>query len=440
METATINDLFVIHTGSKLKAKEGKDRGLYPFYTSGNSGKYLDTFQHNTRGLIIGKGGNPNLHFAFGKFSYSTDCCMLTNKQQFVDVGYVYYYFCAFPSVLQRLYKGAGIKHISVADIKEIEIPYPSEDVQRTIVTVMSFLDEIIGKRKRCAEMLPEVLLHYYLGIINDKLWDEVKISEIATYVKTGPFGTELHVNQYRDNGEIYVFGIDDITKNNPKKRYLPISELEKYKKYLVNENDVLVSIMGTVGRSIVVPENIGLAINTKHLVDITLNQELCKPYFLSYTLENSPKVKRQIESCKHGAVMPAINKKDVSNLKLDLPSIKAQMYFEKVYHQMVNIKRNMEKEIQLLEELRQSLLAKFFKDKQTSVADDSLKMDKEPIDSTDIESLVNLIEKGGYSDLSNYDDMRSLLYKYIDEGVVEQFFDTFTQKVKIRKNETHKS
>ena len=438
MKTATINDLFVIHTRSKLKAKEGKDRGLYPFYTSGNSKSFLDTFQHNTKGLIIGKGGNPNWHFAFGKFSYSTDCCMLTNKQQLVDVEYVYYYFCAFPSVLQRLYKGAGIKHISVADIKEIEIPYPSEDVQRTIVTVLSFLDEIIGKRKKCAEMLPEVLFHYYLGIINDKLWDDVRISDIATNVKTGPFGTQLHVNQFRDNGEIYVLGIDDITKNKSQKRYLPISDLEKYNKYLVNQNDVLVSIMGTVGRSIVVPDNIGLAINTKHLVDITLNQELCKPYFLSYTLENSPKVKRQIESCKHGAVMSAINKEDVKNLKIELPSIKAQMYFEKVYHQVENIQKYMEEEIHLLEELRLSLLAKFFKDIQISVTGDSLQTDKVTKDLTDIEALIKLIDNGGFSDLSNYDEMRSLLYKYIDEGTVEQFFDTYTQKVKIRKNETH--
>lgn len=438
MKTATINDLFDIETRSKLKAKEGKDRGAYPFYTSGNSERYLDTFQHNTRGLIIGKGGNPNWHFATGRFSYSTDCCMLTNKQQFVDVEYVYYYFCAFPSVLQRLYKGAGIKHISVADIKEIEIPYSSEDVQRTIVTVMSFLDEIIEKRKRCTELLPEVLLHYYLGIINDKLWDEVKLSEIATKVKTGPFGTQLHVSQFRENGEIYVFGIDDITKNKSKKRYLPISDLEKYKKYLVNENDVLVTIMGTVGRSIVVPENIGLAINTKHLVDISLNQDLCKPYFLSYTLENSPKVRQQIESYKHGAVMSAINKDDVEKLTVDLPNLKTQMYFEKVYHQVKTLLRNLENEKRLLVELRKSLLARFFGDKQLTDLNDSSKKEKVPTGFTDIEALINLIDNGGFSDLSNYDDMRSLLYKFIDKGIVEQFFDTDTQRVKLRKNETY--
>ena len=135
---------------------------------------------------------------------------------------------------------------------------------------------------------------------------------------------------------------------------------------------------------------------------------------------------------------MSAINKEDVKNLKIELPSIKAQMYFEKVYHQVENIQKYMEEEIHLLEELRLSLLAKFFKDIQISVTGDSLQTDKVTKDLTDIEALIKLIDNGGFSDLSNYDEMRSLLYKYIDEGTVEQFFDTYTQKVKIRKNETH--
>ena len=334
MESAKINDLFVIQTNSKLKANEGKKVGQYPFYTSGEEIKYLDTFQFNTRGLIIGKGGNPNWRFANGMFSMSTDCCLLTAKQESVDIEYVYYYLCAIPIVMQRLYKGVGIKHISLADIKNIEIEYPPIEVQRTIVSVLSFLDAIIKKRQiSVVKNIPELLKSYYSQLVDNNVWDKVRISDIATEIKSGPFGTQLHVSQFKDKGEIYIYGIDDLTKKAPKTRYLSIEEKDKYKRYLVHGDDVLISIMGTVGRTKVVPKDIGLAINTKHLVDITLNQELCKPYFLAYTLENDRKVKRQIESSKHGAVMSAINMSDVKNLKITLPSIKVQMYFEEVYH-----------------------------------------------------------------------------------------------------------
>lgn len=435
MESAKINDLFVIQTNSKLKAKEGKKEGQYPFYTSGEEIKYLDTFQFNTRGLIIGKGGNPNWRFANGMFSMSTDCCLLTANQEFVDIEYVYYYLCAFSTIMQRLYKGVGIKHISLADIKNIEIEYPPIEVQRTIVSVLSFLDAVIKKRQiNVVKNIPELLKSYYLQFVDNNVWDKVRISDIATEIKSGPFGTQLHVSQFSDKGEIYVYGIDDLTKKVPKTRYLSIAELDKYERYLVHGDDVLISIMGTVGRTKVVPKDIGLAINTKHLVDITLNQDLCKPYFLAYTLENDRKVRRQIESSKHGAVMSAINMSDVKNLKITLPSIKVQMYFEEVYHQVKVIQKCMEEEIQLLKELRKSLLAKYFRENNPLNASFSVTKKQKITSDSDIDSLLTIINEGGFSNLSNYDEMRSLLYYYIGKEVVEQYYDKKTKKVKLRK------
>lgn len=435
MESAKINDLFVIQTNSKLKAKEGKKEGQYPFYTSGEEIKYLDTFQCNTRGLIIGKGGNPNWRFAKGMFSMSTDCCLLTAKQESVDIEYVYYYLCAFPTIMQRLYKGVGIKHISLADIKNIEIEYPPIEVQRTIVSVLSFLDAIIKKRQiSVVKNIPELLKSYYSQLVDNNVWDKVRISDILVKIKSGPFGTQLHVSQFSDKGEIYVYGIDDLTKKVPKTRYLSIAELDKYERYLVHGDDVLISIMGTVGRTKVVPKDIGLAINTKHLVDITLNQDLCKPYFLAYTLENDRKVKRQIESSKHGAVMSAINMSDVKNLMITLPSIKVQMYFEEVYHQVKDIQKCMEEEIQLLKELRKSLLAKYFRENNPLNASFSVTKKQKITSDSDIDSLLTIINEGGFSNLSNYDEMRSLLYYYIGKDVVEQYYDKKTKKVKLRK------
>lgn len=435
MESAKINDLFVIQTNSKLKANEGKKVGQYPFYTSGEEIKYLDTFQCNTQGLIIGKGGNPNWRFAKGMFSMSTDCCLLTAKQESVDIEYVYYYLCAFPTIMQRLYKGVGIKHISLADIKNIEIEYPPIEVQRTIVSVLSFLDAVIKKRQiNVVKNIPELLKSYYSQLVDNNVWDKVRISDIATEIKSGPFGTQLHVSQFRDKGEIYVYGIDDLTKKVPKTRYLSIAELDKYERYLVHGDDVLISIMGTVGRTKVVSKDIGLAINTKHLVDITLNQDLCKPYFLAYTLENDRKVRRQIESSKHGAVMSAINMSDVKNLKITLPSIKVQMYFEEVYHQVKDIQKCMEEEIQLLKELRKSLLAKYFRENNLLNASFSVTKKQKITSDSDIDSLLTIINEGGFSNLSNYDEMRSLLYYYIGKEVVEQYYDKKTKKVKLRK------
>ena len=185
MKTAKIKELFVIDRSSKTRAKEGILHGSYPFYTSGKNIKSLDTYQYNTRGLVIGTGGNPNLHFADGTFSISSDCCLLTSKQEYVDVKYVYYFLCAKPSILQRLFKGAGMKHISVSDIREVEIEYPDLSIQQTIVTIMSFLDEIIERRIMIKDQFSEVLLNYYLSVTDKSNgWDEVSVDKILLNIK----------------------------------------------------------------------------------------------------------------------------------------------------------------------------------------------------------------------------------------------------------------
>lgn len=56
MKSAKIKDIFNIDTSSKLRAKDAIPMGAYPFYTSGNNIKYLDTYQFNTKGIVIGKG------------------------------------------------------------------------------------------------------------------------------------------------------------------------------------------------------------------------------------------------------------------------------------------------------------------------------------------------------------------------------------------------
>ena len=131
---------------------------------------------------------------------------------------------------------------------------------------------------------------------------------------------------------------------------------------------------------------------------------------------------------------MSAINMSDVKNLKITLPSIKVQMYFEEVYHQVKDIQKCMEEEIQLLKELRKSLLAKYFRENNLLNASFSVTKKQKITSDSDIDSLLTIINEGGFSNLSNYDEMRSLLYYYIGKEVVEQYYDKKTKKVKLRK------
>lgn len=182
--------------------------------------------------------------------------------------------------------------------------------------------------------------------------------------MRTGPFGNSLKHEEFDESGEVAVLGIDNAVDNVfkwGKKRFLTLAKYENFKQYTVYPRDVIITIMGTVGRSAVIPENIGKAINTKHLAAITLDETKCNPYYLAYSIHSNPFVAYQMKSKSRGAIMDGFNLGLIKKLKLKATPIDLQNTFEEIYlknrtafEQLSNSKRQLEK-------LLGSLLQKVF-------------------------------------------------------------------------------
>jgi len=142
-ETKKIKDICKFLPKSKRNASFGKDDGTYNFYTSSEKIKKCDVADYNEEALIIGTGGNINIHIA-KNFSCSADNFIITHK----NIWYIYYFLMGNLNILDDGFKGATIKHISKEYMEEMNIPIPTIEIQNEIVKKCDKIQKLIDNIK----------------------------------------------------------------------------------------------------------------------------------------------------------------------------------------------------------------------------------------------------------------------------------------------------
>ena len=163
------------------------------------------------------------------------------------------------------------------------------------------------------------------------KGWVRTSIESISVNdkysIRMGPFGSQLKKHELVDSG-IRVLWIENIVNNkfeNKKEKFITNEKYKILKGFSVKPNDVLITMMGTIGRTCVVPRDIGKAIISSHLLKITPHINLIDSTFLTYLVRGDPQILKQIESKSRGVVMKGLNTKTIKSLEFYLPPLNEQ-------------------------------------------------------------------------------------------------------------------
>ena len=118
--------------------------------------------------------------------------------------------------------------------------------------------------------------------------WGFPTIGEIAMAekgaIRIGPFGSALKKHEYAEAG-VRVLGIEDVFPNrlvSENCKYIPERKFHELAQYLVCGGDLLVTNMGTVGRTCVVPDDLERSIISSHLIKVTLDKSVAWPTYVS--------------------------------------------------------------------------------------------------------------------------------------------------------------
>lgn len=290
METIAIKESFNFLKKSKIKANEGKNAGLYPFYTSSNIlSKYRDEYEIENEALIFGTGGNASVHYSQGLFSTSTDCFVIQSNNKYkIVLKYVYYFLSGKIYILENGFKGAGLKHISKKYLENIKIPLPSIEVQKKIVEVLDKAQEIIDLRKRQIEIIDELIesLFYQMfgdPMMNSKGWNKMSFSEFSES-RLGKMLDRKQINgmnlkKYLGNANVqwFHFNLENLNK-------MDFNEDEVIK-FSLREGDILICEGGEIGRCAIWKNELEDCYFQKALHRVRVNKNIIYPEYLQYVM-----------------------------------------------------------------------------------------------------------------------------------------------------------
>lgn len=329
----------------------------------------------NKEDILIGRYGASIGKICTGlKGAYNVALIKTIPNLSILDRSYLLYILksTSFQNFIQNIGSRAAQAGFNKEDLENFQFPLPSLATQKKIAAILDQADQLRQLNKELLQKydtLSQSLFLDMFGVENTrrKEWKEKKIEDIAENKKgsmrTGPFGSDLLHSEFVKEG-ISVLGIDNAVLNKfqwKERRYITPEKYEKLKRYTIFPQDVIITIMGTVGRVAVVPEQVGIAINTKHLAAITLNKEVANPEFIAFSLHSDPSILWQIKNKGRGAIMTGLNLTIIKGLKLKLPPITLQNQFAE-YAQAIKVqKSNAEQSLKKAEDLFNSLLQKAF-------------------------------------------------------------------------------
>jgi type I restriction enzyme S subunit len=265
----------------------------------------------------------------------------------------------------------AGQKRVPAGYLRQAKVPCVSSVEQRYIADILDKADAIRRKRKKAIALTEELLHSTFLDMVGPGApgygkWPVRTIESLAAdtpnSMRTGPFGSDLLHSEFVDEG-IAVLGIDNAVQNRfawGERRFITPEKYEKLRRYTVMPSDVIVTIMGTTGRSAVVPYDIPNAITTKHLATITLDRNEAEPEFVSQALFRHPEVLRQIAAANRGAIMSGLNLGLIKALRISIPPPARQREFAQVTTRIRALAKRTE-DHEHAEELFNSLMARAF-------------------------------------------------------------------------------
>lgn len=379
LNTGDLNDSYINTTSKTITQEIYNNYSTLKLYTT--SSIVIAMY-----GATIGKLGIINT-----PMTTNQACCVMQCSNQ-LNNKFLFYLLFSIRDFLISLSYGAGQPNINQEIIKAFKFFLPPLSEQEQIADYLdkkcALIDESIEKNKASIEKLKE----YKQAIITEAVtkglnksaplknsniewigqipehWEIRKIKSIIEKskngIKIGPFGSAL-TNKVAENLPYNVYGQANLVAKNFSYTKNTISEdtYNQLQNYKVISGDICISMMGTIGKAMIVPPNITKGIMDSHIIKLRLNKQIINSKFFIYCYDKDlGKIcYNQMQYTKTGSIMSGLNTTIVKQLYLCLPPLSEQKeiaaYLDKKCAKIDTTIQGKEKLIEKLTEYKKSLI-----------------------------------------------------------------------------------
>lgn len=321
-EIKTLGEVCEFLPTNKIKTSEGKKSGEYKFYNSSQDAiLYTDTPTIDKESVIIGNGGNANVHYDT-KFTPSKHVTVCHVKDDaVVSTKFIYYYLRYNIHVLDEISKGAALKWINKTNLSELQIPIPSLERQKEIIERIMEWEESLKVNEEAIKRAESDISRIASRSLSLGSNMETKtLGEVCEF-KNGNRITKKDIQ----GGPYPVYGGGDSHYNH--EEFNRSGETLIISRFGVSPNCVRI-----VSGNIFLNDS-AISLHSKECID----QDYLK-YCVKYLLEKSI-----YDTCR-GSAQKNINITDVMNLQIPVPSIERQKEIIEMYKNMESrIKTNVD-------------------------------------------------------------------------------------------------
>ena len=332
----SIGELTSIKTG-KLDANASVANGRYPFFTCSKETLTIDSYSYDCECVLVAGNGDLNVKYYNGKFdAYQRTYIIEDASDGKLYMKYLYWFMSSYINELRKQAIGGVIKYIKLGNLTGAKIQLPSIKKQMEIVNIITKVNNVLCYRESQLHKLDELIQARFVEMFGDPAlnpngWEKVNLGSVCD-VRDGT----------HDSPKYFTEGYPLVTSKNVTSGRIDFTDCsliceEDYNK--INERskvdfgDILMPMIGTVGKPVIVDVDAEFAIKNVALIKFYDDSKVINIFVRA--LLQSDYFDRAVISRIRGGTQKFIALGDIRKLEICLPPMATQLAFREFAHQV---------------------------------------------------------------------------------------------------------